>query len=129
MLITLAFPTLAAPTALVSLPDVEHLPRSRPVRRFQTAFRTDAGADVIYDFGGKSEVFTMKLSPLSKVHADAVRAFFDNASPNGVDGRASTFQVQDSDGIIYTVRFAQDVMEPQQIGVSWNEVSLTLKVV
>jgi len=127
--ITLAYPDLITPTALVVLPDVEQLPRSKPVRKFQTVFRTDAGNDVAYDFGGSSEVFSMSLSPLTKTDADALRDFFNNASPNGVNGRMSTFALMDSDGVVYTVRFAQDVMEIQQIGVAWHKATLTLKVI
>ncbi|WP_167631557.1 hypothetical protein [Mariprofundus ferrooxydans] len=129
MSIILACPTLASPTAQVILPDVEKLPRSRPVRGRQNVFTTDAEVDVVYDFGGNTEVFSMQLGPLSSTDAAAVKAFFTNPAPTGVNKRALAWQLQDSDGITYNVTFAQDVMEPQEIGVSWHNVSLTMKVV
>jgi len=126
-MIILAFPTLAAPTVLVSLPDVEQAFGLPPMRKRQSAFITDADTDVVYDFGSTQQVFDVALGPLSKTDADAVQSFFDN--PAGANGRAAAWQLQRSDGSIYKVRFAQDVIEQQPVGVAWINIKLTLRVV
>jgi len=127
-MITFAYPTIAAPTALASFPDsAEQLPRSRPTRRHQASFDTDAGAVAVYDFGGSVSVFTLKLAALSQAQGDAIAAFFNNATPSGVNGRANAFQMQEADGSIRDVRFAQDVMEVTKTGTAWHEVMLTLR--
>jgi len=125
-MITLAFPSLAAPTVLVTLPDVEQRFGLPPLRKRQAAFITDALTDVIFDFGSDNQVFTMVLGPLSNADADAVQSFFANSS--GANGRVGAWQLQRSNGNIYNVRFAQDVIEQQPVGVSWINMSLTLRV-
>ena len=45
-MITLAWPTVADPTVLIALPDVEKLPLSRPIRMKQAALETDGGGVV-----------------------------------------------------------------------------------
>ncbi len=53
MAITLAYPSLAAPSGSVVLPDVENLPSSRPVRVQQSVLETDAGGQIVIDHGNK----------------------------------------------------------------------------
>lgn len=122
MSITLAHPTLAAPTTEIILPDIEQLPSRRPVRKFQSIFETDAGETVVYDLGDNRSVFSINLYPLSKSQADAIQAFYDTT----VNGQAETWQLRDSLGREYSLRFAQDVIEPVQQSI--NAYALTLKV-
>ncbi len=128
-MIRLGFPTITAPTILVQLPDVEQLPRSRPVRVRQSVMESDAGAIIVYEIGKTAiTIFTVDLYPLSTTHAQAIKQFFQSANPAvGVNGRANTFEFQDSTGSPLTVRFAQDVLEPKQITPNSWSVSLTLR--
>ncbi|MBF0212280.1 MAG: hypothetical protein HQM00_01810 [Magnetococcales bacterium] len=129
MAIRLAYPTIAAPSCQVVLPDVEQLPASRPVRMRQTVLETDSGAAVVYTIGPPSvTVFTVTLYPLSATQADAIKSFFSSSSPAaGVNGRANAWQFQDSRGAIMTVRFVQDVLEPLQRSPNSWSVALTLR--
>ncbi|MBF0192265.1 MAG: hypothetical protein HQL99_14160 [Magnetococcales bacterium] len=129
MVITLAYPSIASPTAQVVLPDVEQLPASRPVRMRQIVMETDAGAVVVYSVGNPSVgVFTVSLYPLTEAQAAAVKTFFASPSANaGVNGRAKSWQFRDSRGVVTTVRFAQDVLEPMQRTPNTWAVSLVLR--
>jgi len=128
MSITLAYPTLASPTVSVVLPDVEQLPRQRPRRRLQRQLETDAGEEIVYDFGGSVRQFSLRLYPLSAADAQAVESFFTNAiGSGGVNGRVGVWQLEDSIGTTYTVRFAQDVIEPVQRGPATYELTLTVR--
>ncbi len=130
MSITLAHPSLTQPYVAVVLPDVEKLPASRPRRRYQQQFITDAGEAVIYDFGGESRAFSLELYPLSPEHVEALEDFFHQpVGSGGVNGRVGTFDLEDSQGRIYTVRFQMDVLEPQMRGVNAYAVTLTVREV
>jgi hypothetical protein len=129
-MIKLAYPNIAAPTTLITLPDVEKLPLSRPVRLKQSAIETDGGELVVMDFGKKVSVFTVSLYPLSKANADAIMDFFQNPTGSGgVNGRVAAWQFQDSSTTIHDVRFSQDVMETQQVTPATWRVMLTLRQV
>lgn len=127
MAITLACPILTSSCRVV-LPDVEQLPASRPVRTRQNVFETDAGEIAVYTVGASSvSVFNLILYPLTFAEAEAIKSFFASAPPFGVSGRAKTWQLQDSRGEVYTVRFQQDVIEPiQKSPNSWS-VHLTVR--
>lgn len=128
MSITLAYPSLASPQVAVVLPDVEKLPASRPRRRYQQQFTTDAGAVAIYDFGGETRSFSLELFPLSEQHKAELEAFFHQPEGSGgVNGRVGVWELEDSQGRQYTVRFAQDVLEAQMRGVSAYGVTLTVR--
>lgn len=130
MSIILAYPSISAPQVSVVLPDCEQLPVSRPRRKYQQQFETDAGSVIVYDFGGSSRSFSLSLYPLSQSQAAAIEDFFYKPlGGGGVNGRAGTWQLQDSLGRTYTVRFAQDVMEPQQRGPSAWDVAITVREV
>ena len=127
-MITLAYPTIAAPTVSVSLPDVERLPLSRPLRLRQRILETDAGDIIVYDFGAQNSTFTVRVSPISKTDADAIMAFFKNPiGSGGVNGRAAMFEFKDTAAVTRTVRFAMDVLQPQQRSPNAWDVSLTLR--
>lgn len=129
-MIILAYPDLAAATTQVQLPDVEQLPRSQPVRVRQNVFETDAGIVVVYDFGSQTSTFNVVLKPLSKTQAEAILAFFRlPIGSGGVNGRAGEWQLQDSTGVTSNIRFAQDVLEIQQLTANSWAVSLTLQKV
>ncbi|OOZ37447.1 hypothetical protein [Solemya velesiana gill symbiont] len=125
MSIVLAYPTLVAPTTEITLPDIEQLPSSRPVCKFQSVFETDAGETVVYDLGDNRSVFSLNLYPLSQSQADAIKAFYETI----VNGQAISWQLRDSLGREYTVRFAQDVIEPVQQGVNAYALSITVRVI
>ncbi|GAB0057415.1 hypothetical protein SIID45300_01743 [Candidatus Magnetaquicoccaceae bacterium FCR-1] len=129
MSILLAYPSVAAPTAQVMLPDVEQLPASRPVRMRQTALETDSGVVSVYSIGNPAiGVFNLHLYPLTLSQAAAIVSFFRYDIANvGVGGRSKVWQLQDTSGTVYNVRFAQDTLEPmQQTPTTWS-VTLTLR--
>lgn len=129
MAITLAYPTVASPTALVTLDDVENLPMSRPYRVHQTAWDTDGGEQIVYDWGSQSRTFAVNLWPLDSTDAAAVESFFRLAEgAGGVNGRAGEWQFRDSLGITYDVRFAMDVLESVRQTNAWYRISLVLRV-
>jgi len=125
MSIILAYPDLFIPTVEIVLPDCEQLPSSRPTRKLQTVFETDAGETVVYDFQASRSVFTLQLYPLSADHVTAIQSFFNDT----VNAQAITWELQDSKGNEYKVRFAQDVIEPMQRGVSAYAMTLTVRVI
>ena len=87
------------------------------------------GELLVIDFGKQVSVFTVSLYPLSKAQAIAIRDFFKNPiGSGGVNGRMGIWQFQDSATDLYTVRFTQDVLEPQQISPNTWQVMLTLRV-
>lgn len=129
MAIILAYPTVAAPTVQIILPDVEQLPASRPVRMRQVVHETDSGAIIVYSIGNPAvSVFSVHLYPLTIAQVADIQEFFRYDLPAvGVGGRAKVWQFQDSHGVVMNVRFAQDVIEPiQQSPATWA-VSLTLR--
>lgn len=129
MTIKLAYPTVASPSVLVTLGDVENLPLSRPRRLYQTAFDTDAGGQVIYDWGDETQVFSVDLYPLTEDEADDIEDFFRLAiGSGGVNGRVGEWQFLDSLGDTYDVRFAQDVIEAVRRN-AYYAISLTLRVI
>jgi len=125
MSIILAYPDLFNPTVEIILPDCEKLPSSRPTRKLQAVFETDAGTSVVYDFQASRSVFTLQLYPLSAAHITAIQSLFNDT----VNAQAITWWLQDSFGNEYNVRFAQDVIEPMQRGVNAYAVTLTLRVI
>lgn len=127
-MITFAHPTIAAPTVSVVLGDVEQKPTARPRRKLQSAFETDGGNQIIYSWGDEVRVWTMRLYPLTKSERDAMDAFWNNVSPNGVDGRVESFQILDSYGDTYTVRFAMDVLSAPHVD-GFYEISATVRVI
>ena len=127
-MITFAYPDFSLPTALAVISDCEMLPYARPVRFKQAVFLTDAGNEVVYDFGGTTQVFIMQLNGLGIKERDALLRFFSLNMPDGVNGRALSFVLQDSLGDIYTVRLAQDTLEATMPTPAWYNLNLTLRV-
>ena len=129
MAITLAHPSLANPTALVTLPDSESINRREPLRKKQNVFLTDAGGPaIVYDFGTSLRIQPMPLIGLDDAAAEALVSFFNNPTPKGVNGQAGQFQIQDTFGDISTVQFAMEVIEPVQgEDLLWS-VNLLLRV-
>jgi len=125
MSIILAYPDLFNPTVEIVLPDCEQLPSSRPTRKLQSVFETDAGTTVVYDFGASRSVFTLQLYPLSTAHVTAIQSFFNDT----VNAQATPWWLQDSFKNEYNVRFAQDVIEPMQRGVNAYAMTLTVRVI
>lgn len=125
MSIVLAYPTLASPSASVTLGDVERLPSSRPTRRYQRAYETDAGAQVVVDFGGSTQAFSLDLINLSDAEVADLEAFFETTA----DGRANAWQLRDSLDREYDVRFDQDVFEAVHRPNGRHDLLLTVRTV
>ncbi len=130
MTIKLAYPTVASPTALVTLDDVENFPSSRPRRKLQRVFDTDAGSQVVYDYGDENRTFSITLYPLTTAEAGEIEDFFRLAEGSGgVNGRAGEWQFYDTLGDTYDVRFAQDVIDPIQVNSGIWRASITMRTV
>ncbi len=125
MSVRFSYPTAAAPTTELVFGNIEQLPSARPVRRLQSAFDTDAGAQVIYDWGAAQRTFTIDAWPLTGVQAAALEAFYLDTA----NGRANTWEFTDAGGVVYLVRFSQDLMALERQAFDLYRVNLTLRVV
>lgn len=125
MSVKLSYPTEASPTTEVVLGDIEQLPRSRPERAFQTAFETDGGELIIYDWGSTVEVFTVALFPLTAAEVTSLKSFLKST----VNYRQLSWEYTDTLANTSTVTLAQDVVEaPTTNGIHYR-MELTLRVV
>ena len=124
MSITFAYPTIAAPTTTVVLGDIEGFPHSRPWRLLQSVFDTDAGTQVVYDHGDDYQAVPITLFPLTTAEADSLVSFFKIT----VNGRAKTFEFNDTAGDTYSVRFAQDVIDPMQVNFGVWSINIVMRV-
>lgn len=125
MSIILASPDLFNPTVEIVLPDCEQLPYSRPTRKLQSVFETDAGTTVVYDFQASRQVFTLNLYPLSAAHVSAIQSLFNDT----VNAQATPWWLKDSFDDEYNVRFAMDVCEAMLRGTSAYAMALTVRVI
>lgn len=125
MSITFAYPTIASPTTSVVVDDIEGFPHTRPWRLFQSAFDTDAATQVVYDHGDPYQAIPLTLFPLTTTEKNSLIKFFKNTT----QGRALSFEIQDTAGDIYPVNFAQDVLDPMQVNAGIWSFNIVLRVV
>ena len=125
MTIRFDYPDSGSPSTSVVLGDVEQLPITRPTRVLQSAYETDSGAQVIYDWGDQRRAFTVNLWPLTDAQATALESFLLTT----VNGRAEAFDYTDSNATVYTVRLQQDVIEFERRFPDRQRVALTLREV
>lgn len=121
-----SYPTVASPSTEVEIDNAKDtLPHSRGLRVYQVAFDTDAGEQLVYDWGDSSRTFTVRIRLISESEKDALVSFYQTT----VNGRATAWQFQDALGDTYDVRFAQDVFEPLMNRPGFWDLDVTLREV